>query len=74
MRTHHIHMVTRGRQFDEHWQRLLFRDYLVENPRAAQEYGQLKADLASAHPNDRVAYTNGKTDFIRRITAEAERA
>jgi GrpB-like predicted nucleotidyltransferase (UPF0157 family) len=67
-------MVARRRQFDEHWQRLLFRDYLVANPQAAQEYAQLKADLAATHANDRVAYTNGKTDFIQRITAQARKA
>jgi GrpB-like predicted nucleotidyltransferase (UPF0157 family) len=29
-RTHHIHMVERD--FTEHWDRLLFRDYLIEHP------------------------------------------
>jgi GrpB-like predicted nucleotidyltransferase (UPF0157 family) len=33
-RTHHIHMVEA--QF-EHWDRLLFRDYLFEHPDVAQE-------------------------------------
>ena len=34
-RTHHIHMV--GNDF-EHWDRLLFRDYLTEYPDIAKEY------------------------------------
>lgn len=30
------------------------------------------ATLAAAHPNDRVAYTNGKTAFIQEVTAKAK--
>ena len=69
-RTHHIHMVER--QFAEHWDRLLFRDYLIEHPRIAEEYQRLKLRLASAYPNDRVAYTQGKTEFIVKVTAMAK--
>ena len=54
-RTHHIHMVERD--FTEHWDRLLFRDYLIEHPGAARQYQDLKLELASAFPRDRVAYT-----------------
>ena len=39
LRTHHIQMVER--HFIERWDRLLFRDYLIENPRAAEEYQNL---------------------------------
>lgn len=71
-RTHHIHMLTRRKTFQEHWDRLFFRDYLIDHPQVAQEYAKLKIELAAAYPNDRVAYTNGKTEFILRITAEAK--
>jgi GrpB-like predicted nucleotidyltransferase (UPF0157 family) len=70
-RTHHIHMV--GPDFVEHWDRLLFRDYLIEHPQAAQEYQCLKLSLASAHPNDRVKYTKGKTEFVVKVTELAKR-
>ena len=73
-RTHHIHMVTRRRIFQEHWDRLLFRDYLIAHPETALEYARLKTELAAAHPNDRVAYTNGKSVFIGRVTAEAKKS
>ncbi len=63
-RTHHIHMVES--HFAEHWDRLLFRDYLIEHPQVAREYAQLKTQLVSALPHDRVAYTQGKTDFVVR--------
>ena len=51
----------------EHWERLLFRDYLTEHPEVAEEYQRLKMRLAAVYPNDRVAYTKGKTDFIVRV-------
>ena len=70
-RTHHIHMV-KG-HFTEHWDRLLFRDYLVEHLEVAREYEALKICLASASPRDRVAYTRGKTEFIDRVTEQAKR-
>ena len=70
-RTHHIHMVEPD--FEEHWDRLLFRDYLIEHPRAAREYEDLKYRLASVNPNDRVAYTKGKTEFVLRVTEQAKR-
>lgn len=71
VRTHHVHMVEG--HFTEHWDRLLFRDYLIGHSRVAKEYEALKIQLASAYPNDRVAYTNGKTEFIVRVTEEAKR-
>jgi GrpB-like predicted nucleotidyltransferase (UPF0157 family) len=69
-RTHHIHMVEA--QF-EHWDRLLFRDYLIEHKDIARKYGHLKMKLYGAHQNDRVAYTQAKSDFIRRVTEKAKR-
>jgi len=71
LRTHHIHMVER--HFVEHWDRLLFRDYLIEHPRVAGEYQRLKLRLAADFPNDRVAYTRGKTEFVVNVTARAKR-
>jgi len=68
VRTHHIHMVE---SHFEHWDRLLFRDYLIKHRSVALEYQLLKMQLAAAHPNDRVAYTNGKTEFITRVTEKA---
>ncbi len=55
----------------EHWDRLLFRDYLLARPQAAAEYQALKMRLAADHPSDRVAYTNGKTDFIVKAMEQA---
>ena len=44
-RTHHIHMIELTSEF---WGRhLLFRDYLRTHPEAAQQYYQLKKELAA---------------------------
>jgi len=70
-RTHHLHMVE---SHFEHWDRLLFRDYLISDPDVAAEYQALKIHLAESCPHDRVAYTKGKTDFIVRITEIAKKS
>ena len=59
--------------FTEHWDRLFFRDYLMQYADVAREYENLKCRLASAAPQDRVAYTLGKTEFIVRVTEQAKR-
>ncbi|MBA4537140.1 GrpB family protein [Bacillus aquiflavi] len=62
----HIHLGTKEQDFL--WDRLYFRDYLRNNPLVAKEYESLKLKLAKVHQYDREAYTNEKTDFIRKIT------
>ena len=68
-RTHHLHMVE---QDFEHWDRLLFRDYLIEHPETALEYSELKIRLSSEYTDDRIAYTKAKTEFVVNITEKAE--
>jgi len=70
-RTHHIHMVEAN--FAEHWDGLLFRDYLIAHPETAEEYARLKRALAAEYPNDRERYTEAKSDFIAEVTARAKR-
>ena len=67
-RTHHIHMVERD--FPQ-WDALLFRDYLIAQPDIRQQYLELKRSLAAQFPNDREAYTDGKGEFVRRMTEKA---
>ena len=69
-RTHHIHMVEAD--FPQ-WEGLLFRDYLIEHPEVAREYCELKVRLADRYRQDRVAYTEAKTDFIRAVMERARR-
>ena len=69
-RTHHIHMLESD---FEHWDRLLFRDYLIEHPELVREYQDLKINLSNKYPKDRVAYTKAKTDFIVKTTEMAKK-
>jgi len=64
-RTHHLHLVpvSASRYADE----LAFRDRLRTDPQAAAEYAALKHDLARRFERDREAYTEAKSDFIRRV-------
>ncbi|MGI9167414.1 MAG: GrpB family protein [Pyrinomonadaceae bacterium] len=68
-RTHHIHMVES--RFEQ-WDRLLFRDYLIDHPQIAREYEVLKRSLAANCEHDREAYTKGKTEFVVRVTQRAK--
>lgn len=68
-RTHHIHMVEPD---FGHWQRLLFRDYLIKKPALAEEYAQLKRELAERYKDDRISYTEAKTDWILAVNEQAK--
>ena len=67
-RTQLLHVVpVKG----ESWDRMLrFRDALREDAKLAARYERLKAGLAARHPNDRSAYTDAKSDFIKRVLAQ----
>lgn len=54
---------------NEFFQLVGFRDYLNTHPDAAKKYAELKKVLAAQYPDDRVAYTNGKENFIQSIYA-----
>ncbi|MFQ5699049.1 MAG: GrpB family protein [Myxococcota bacterium] len=69
-RTHPIHRVEAN---FEHWDRLLLRDYLVQHPDVAREYGELKTRLSERHDRDRIAYTQAKAHFIIAVTESARR-
>jgi hypothetical protein len=45
---------------------------LIGHPTVARQYEVLKKGLAASHPNDRLDYTTGKTEFILRIMAWAK--
>ncbi|MBE0523038.1 MAG: GrpB family protein [Methanosarcinales archaeon] len=68
-RTHHIHMFEED---SELWDRLYFRDYLRQFPDKAKCYDELKINLSEKYPNDRIEYTEEKSDFILLITKKAK--
>jgi GrpB-like predicted nucleotidyltransferase (UPF0157 family) len=53
----------------EYFKLIGFRDYLNSHNDMAEQYSKLKEKLASLYPEDRVAYTKGKEDFILSIYA-----
>ncbi|GIO41364.1 MULTISPECIES: GrpB family protein [Paenibacillus] len=67
--THHLHIYKyHGRNWNEN---VLFREYLKRNPEAMNEYYHLKKKLEQEFKHDRVAYTQGKADFITDIINRA---
>lgn len=67
-RTHHIHMVTKDHPL---WERLLFSEYLRRHPDEAGHYAALKQTLMTQFPDDREAYTQGKTEFVAEVMRKA---
>ncbi len=64
-RLYHIHM---SEITSVEWQNTIrFRDYLYSHPGTAQEYADLKQQLALKYPQDREAYLEGKTEFVRGV-------
>ncbi len=62
-RTHHLHLVPINHP--EYKAKIAFRDFLRENPKARQEYVALKIKNAKEFRNDREAYTESKTEFVK---------
>lgn len=62
-RTHHLHLVNEREKLERC---LRFRDRLRADPALVDEYATLKQALAARHKNDREAYTEAKSEFIKR--------
>jgi GrpB-like predicted nucleotidyltransferase (UPF0157 family) len=65
----HVHM---GDKKHPLWDRIYFRDYLRQNIKVAKEYESLKISLAEQFKYDREAYTNAKSEFVKKITEIAK--
>ena len=60
--THHLHaFINNSFETLRHTQ---FRDYVINHPDVAKEYGEIKRGLASRCNNDMELYANGKKSFI----------
>ena len=53
------------------WDEIVFRDYLRQNQRKADEYAESKKKLRKRFKHDRDAYTEAKGEFIRACVKEA---
>lgn len=63
----HLHLKYSGNN-DE----LYFRDYLIEYPSVARKYEKLKLKLCKKYKYNRDAYTNAKTEFVKKYTSLAK--
>ena len=68
-RTHHVHFRPRE---DAYWDHILFRDYLRTHLSDADAYVALKRELAARFRDDRPAYVDGKTEFVKAILEKAQ--
>ena len=50
---------------------LYFRDYLMEYPKVAKEYEELKLSLWKEFEHNRDGYTEAKTEFVKIHTEKA---
>lgn len=66
---YHLHLRYAGDN-DE----LYFRDYLNEHTQVAKDYELMKLKLWKLYEHNRDAYTDAKTEFIRKWTSEARKA
>jgi GrpB-like predicted nucleotidyltransferase (UPF0157 family) len=64
----HLHL-----RYPGDWDELYFRDYLIAYPEAAARYGELKQKLEKEFKHNRDGYTEAKTEFIEKQTAEARK-
>jgi GrpB-like predicted nucleotidyltransferase (UPF0157 family) len=68
-RTFHLHVCAAG---SEHERRhLALRDYLRAHPDEAGWYAARKRGLVARHPEDRLAYIEGKADFVAALEQRA---
>lgn len=64
-RTFYIHVVSiNSNNWNEY---ILFRDFLLQNKKARDNYNRLKKSLFEKYADNRELYTNGKAEFITDI-------
>ncbi|WP_085299323.1 GrpB family protein [Cognaticolwellia mytili] len=69
-RTHHLHLIPF--ESDLWKERIKFRDKLRENNKLANDYANLKRELASKYREDREAYTQEKWPFIQKVLQHSQ--
>jgi len=64
----HLHVREAG-----DWAELYFRDYLIKHDEIADKYAESKKSLEKKYKHNRDAYTEAKSDFIKKLTKEAKK-
>jgi GrpB-like predicted nucleotidyltransferase (UPF0157 family) len=68
-RSHHLHVCESGSEHE--LRHLAVRDFLRANGTEAREYEALKRVLAGRHPQDRLAYIEGKAEYMAALETRA---
>lgn len=66
-KVYHLHV-----RYEDAWNELYFRDYLIEHPEIAKEYADLKLHLKEEYEHNRDAYTDAKGEFVRHYSEVAK--
>lgn len=66
---HHLYVCTV--ENPEYKRHILFRDYLRSHLEDSKKYGDLKLEHAQKFQNDRAAYTNSKSEFVKEVLNRA---
>jgi GrpB-like predicted nucleotidyltransferase (UPF0157 family) len=70
LRTHQIHMYGPDSRYFH--AQIIFRDKLRSSPEILREYQKLKQDLVRKNGNNKLAYADAKTTFIKSILRESK--
>ncbi|WOD38212.1 GrpB family protein [Nodosilinea sp. E11] len=68
-RTHHVHTFQVGSA--EVVRHLAFRDFMIAHPNCAQQYSDLKRQLAAQYVHDIEGYMDGKDKFVKMMEQRA---
>jgi GrpB-like predicted nucleotidyltransferase (UPF0157 family) len=68
-RSHHLHVCEAGGEHE--LRHLAVRDYLRTHAGEREAYAALKREVAARHPQDRLAYIEGKQAYVERLEARA---
>ena len=68
-RAYHVHVCEAGGEPE--LRHLAVRDFLRGDPDEAARYAQLKREIADRYPQDRLAYIEGKHEYVVALEARA---
>lgn len=68
-RTHHLHVCQTGSRHE--FRHLAVRDFLRSHPNEAIRYAALKRQVVLRHPEDRLAYIEGKDPYVATLERRA---
>ena len=68
-RTHHLHVCAAGSERER--RHIAMRDFLRAHPEEAARYEARKREVAARHPQDRLAYIDGKEAYVNALERRA---